>query len=109
MSPVPPLSPVRQAPLSPARYTPEKSPAKPTSPFAPESRVSHHPVPSSSPTKARTVRSYVSPLQKLISAAERGDDQLVSTFSSDLSARTIRLTEMADSAASTLKDAHLVR
>ena len=50
------------------------------------------------------VHSYVSPLQKLVSAANRRNVEEVSDTSSNLEARTIRLTELADAAASVLDD-----
>ncbi len=49
------------------------------------------------------MRSYVSPLQRLTTAAERGDTEGVPLLASQLKARTIRLTNIAESAAETLK------
>lgn len=48
--------------------------------------------------------SYVPPFRKLVSAVEKGNQQEVSSQASNLSARVIRLTELASSAASTLND-----
>ncbi len=55
------------------------------------------------PTEMGTMRSYVSPLQRLTTAAERGDTEGVPLLASQLKARTIRLTNIAESAAETLK------
>lgn len=56
------------------------------------------------------IQSYVSPLHKLVSAAESGDPEELSAHSSSLSARAIRLTGMAESAASALpEDVELVK
>ena len=52
----------------------------------------------------KAMKSYVSPLQHLVSAAKRGDTAQLPSHASALSARAIRLTEFAQSAADTVKD-----
>lgn len=122
------MSPVRQAPPSPVADTlpplyalpspttsTPQTPQDPTLPSPPPSPATSPPrdpqlsPATPSPTEV-AMSSYVSPFQKVISAAARGDQQQLSTHSSDLSARVIRLTGMADSAASALdRNADLVR
>ncbi len=65
--------------------------------------TSQPPTPKRPPTETGTMRSYVSPLQRLTTAAERGDTEGVPLLASQLKARTIRLTNIAESAAETLK------
>ena len=56
------------------------------------------------------MKSYVSPLQHLVSAAKNGDTIQLPGHASALSARAIRLTEFAQSAADTVRDdAELVK
>lgn len=58
----------------------------------------------------RAIKSYASPLQHLVSAAKMGDTVQLPSHASALSARAIRLTEFAQSAADTVRDdAELVR
>lgn len=62
-----------------------------------------------SPTR-KTVQSYASPLQRLADAAKAGDAEQLQSHATQLTARTIRLTGIAESAASALKqDAQLQR
>lgn len=52
----------------------------------------------------KAMKTYVSPLQHLVSAAKKGDTAQLPSHASALSARAIRLTEFAQSAADTVKD-----
>lgn len=70
------------------------------SPPVQTSPLRHLPV---TPTE-KAMKSYVSPLQHLVSAAKRGDTSQLPSHASALSARAIRLTEFAQSAADTVKD-----
>ncbi len=59
-----------------------------------------------SPTKRSPrppTESFVSPLNRLVTAAERGDKEDLPLHASNLSSRAIRLTNIAESAAETLK------
>ena len=51
-----------------------------------------------------TMQTYVSPLQKLVSATKRRNEGEMADYSSNLEARAIRLGELAETAASTLND-----
>ena len=114
------MSPVRRAPPSPVADTPPPfhvppSPpptSPPRSPLCPSPPTTSPPrdLPMSPSPAELVMSSYVSPFQKVISAATRGDPQQLSNHASDLSARVIRLTGMADSAASALdRDTDLVK
>ena len=52
----------------------------------------------------KAMKSYVSPLQHLVTAAKTGDTEQLPGHASALSARAIRLTEFAKSAAETVKE-----
>jgi len=56
-----------------------------------------------SPSTDKTIQSYASPLQKLVTAAKTGDTEQLRSQASALHARTIRLTGIAESAAAALK------
>lgn len=84
--------------------SPEASTASWTTPSQP----SPHKYTPRSSTEA--VGLYVSPLNRLVDAAEKGDTEGIPLHASQLSARTIRLTNIAESAAETLKpDTELAR
>lgn len=74
--------------------SPDLTSSHPSTPF----RVARR-----APDENKTMRSYVSPLQKLVTAAKSGDPDGISSHATQLSARTIRLTTLAESAAKTLK------
>ena len=84
-------------PSSPAYLHMENTPGTPSMEATP-SRV----LPSTPNEKA--MKSYVSPLQHLVTAAKKGDTTQLPGHASALSARAIRLTEFAKSAADTVKD-----
>ena len=64
----------------------------------------------SSPAVEKTLQSYASPLQRLVAAAKTGDSSQLPRHTTALSARTIRLTEIANTAAESVRgDAKLVR
>ena len=84
--------------MSTTSWTTPISPARTSSYPATPSRVTPR-----VPDESETMRSYVSPLQRLVTAAKRGDTDAVPSHASQLSARIIRLTGLAESAAETLK------
>ena len=99
------LSPLSLSTTSWTTPTPS-SPVQVTSPSFQDSPARQLPP---TPTE-RTMKSYVSPLQHLVGAAKTGDTVQLPGHASALSARAIRLTEFAQSAADTVKDdAELVR
>ncbi len=60
-----------------------------------------------SPTR-KTIQSYATPLQRLADAAKSGDTAQLQSHATQLTARSIRLTGIAESAASALRqDAEL--
>ena len=104
-SPLPQLETLSPFSLSTASWT-TPTPSSPLHMDTPSSsfvQASPARVLPSTPTE-KAMKSYVSPLQHLVTAARKGDTSEIPGHSSALSARAIRITEFARSAADTVKD-----